>query len=335
MPDTTAPAPPAAAATEKEAALTPDATASVPPAAAAPTENPPSAVVSGAAPAEVKKQATVPKMFGIDVRFIAPILITCIVLVGNLAQGILESYPKTLLAIAAAILTEMVLGRIFTGKIPHLASAYITGISVGILVRSPEFWPYALCSMISITSKYVLRVKGRHLWNPSNFGIAAMLLLASNTVASLSIQWGNSVAPMLVIWALGAFIIWRLKRFHITATYVVSFILFSLVRSAITGHPWLAEVAPITGPMYQLYIFFMITDPKTTVSGKRAQMGVAFMIALVEMVLRLFQCVHAPYFALFLVGPIANLIEIARTSRNSSKSRENLAPTDGGHASPK
>src|SRR5918994_1853851 len=104
---------------------------------------------------------------------------------------------------ALALWAEIVLGRIFYGKIPHLASAYISGISVGILVRSPFFWPYALCSLISITSKYVIRVKGRHIWNPSNFGIAAMLFLAPQTVASLSIQFGNSVWPMLVIWVLG------------------------------------------------------------------------------------------------------------------------------------
>ena len=81
-------------------------------------------------------------------------------------------------------------------------------ISVGILVRSPLLWPYMVCSVLSITSKYVLRVKGRHLWNPSNFGISAMLALAPAAVASLSIQWGNSLGAMLVIWTLGSVIVW-------------------------------------------------------------------------------------------------------------------------------
>jgi enediyne biosynthesis protein E5 len=83
----------------------------------------------------------------------------------------------------------------------------------------------------------------------------------------------------------------------------------------VTGHPWLSEVAPITGPMYQLFIFFMITDPKTTVRPKWAQALVAFLVAAVEAVLRLMEFVHAPYYALFLVGPTANLIEIARARR--------------------
>ena len=75
----------------------------------------------------------------------------------------------------------------------------------------------------------------RHLWNPSNFGVSAMLFLAGESVGSLSIQWGNHVWAMLVIWVIGAFIIWRLRRFHITATYVVAFIAFALLRSWATG----------------------------------------------------------------------------------------------------
>src|SRR5215210_7096139 len=256
-----------------------------------------------------------PKLFGIDHRFVAPVLITLILLAGQLSFGVLESYSKTALAIVIAILVELILGRIFTGKWPHLASAYITGISVGILVRSPAVWPYMWCSVVSIMSKYVLRVQGRHIWNPSNFGISAMLFLASFTGATLSVQWGNSLPPMIVIWILGSLIIYRLKRFHISATYVAAFFLFGFVRSLLTGHVFQAEIAPITGPMYQLFVFFMITDPKTTVHSKRGQCAVAVGVAFVEMILRLLEVVHAPYYALFLVGPTANLIEISLTTR--------------------
>jgi Na+-translocating ferredoxin:NAD+ oxidoreductase RnfD subunit len=259
-----------------------------------------------------------PARYGFDNRYVATLFITCILLVGHLSYGILESYQKTALAIVAAIVAELILGRIFFGKWLNLASAYITGISVGILVRSPAYWPYVLCSVISIMSKYVLRVKGRHIWNPSNFGIAVLLFLAADTMAVLSIQWGNNLLPIVVIWTLGSIIIWRARRFHISATYVLSFFLFAFLRAWITGHPWQAEVAPITGPMYQLFVFFMITDPKTTVRSRLAQCLVAFCVALVEFFLRLDQVVYAPIFALFVVGPAANLIEIwwvMRTTR--------------------
>lgn len=250
-----------------------------------------------------------------DNRYVAPLFITTILLIGHLSYGILESYKKTALAIAISIITELILGRVFFGKWLNLASAYITGISVGILVRSPAYWPYALCSAISIMSKYVLRVKGRHIWNPSNFGIAVLLFLAPETMAVLSIQWGNNYWSLLVIWILGSIIILRARRFHISATYVAAFFLFAFLRSWIIGHPWQAEVAPITGPMYQLFVFFMITDPKTTVRSKLGQCVVAFFVALAEFFLRLDQVVYAPIFALFFVGPAANLLEMWWESR--------------------
>src|SRR5918999_5092603 len=242
------------------------------------------ATPAAATPGEPGKQQ--PKLFGIDARFVAPIFITFILLVGQLTYGILESYAMTVLAIATAIAVELILGRLFAGRWPHLASAYISGISVGILTRSPYAWPFALTSAISITSKYVVRVGDRHLWNPSNFGIAVMLLIAPWAYSTLSVQWGNNIWPMLVIWALGAVITYHVGRIHITATYVVSFFALSYVRSLLTGHSYWAEAAPITGPMYQLFIFFMITDPKTTVrSSKLAQALVAFTVALAETVL--------------------------------------------------
>jgi enediyne biosynthesis protein E5 len=264
-------------------------------------------------------------LLSLDNRYLAPIFITCILLAGHSSFGILESYQKTLLAIGTSIVLELVLGRIFFRKWVHPASAYITGISVGILIRSPAFWPYAVCSAISITSKYVLRIKSRHIGNPSNFGISVMLFLAADAVASLSIQWGNYLWPMLVIWVLGSIIIWRLRRFHITGIYVVSFIAFAFLRSSMTGSPWQSEISPITGPMYQLFIFFMITDPKTTVRSKSGQCLVVFLVALLEMVMRLDQVVYAPFYALFIVGPTAMLIEIWRDSRRASAAKRIVA----------
>ncbi len=257
------------------------------------------------------------KFFSLDNKWIAPMFITTILVVGNLSFGMLESYKKTGIAIVASLITELILSKVYFGKWPILASAYISGISVGILVRSPAVWPYLVCAVVSIMSKYVLRVNNRHIWNPSNFGISVLVFLAPEAVATLSIQWGNYLLPMIVIWCLGSVIIARLKRFHITGTYVAGFILLAFVRSWITGSPWQSEVAPLTGPMYQLFIFFMITDPKTTVKSKKWQAIVVAIVALVEMILRLDQVVYAPFYALFLVGPTALLIEYWFESRKS------------------
>ncbi len=282
---------------------------------------------AGAVLPHTGNRSPVARFFSGDNRYLPPILITTILLVGQLSFGLLESFPRTALAIVAAMVMETFLSRLVTGKFANLASAYISGISVGILLRSPEYWPYALCSAIAITSKYVVRWRGRHLWNPSNLAIVALLLLAPEYISTLSVQWGNTLWPMVIVWILGATITYRVHRLHISATYVISFVALSFLRSTITGHPFMAEVAPITGPMYQLFIFFMITDPKTTVRSRKGQYVVAFLVAAAEMVLRLAENIHAPYYALAIVGPIANIIEIWWTSSRklAAQPREALA----------
>lgn len=250
----------------------------------------------------------------IDPRYLSSGLITLILVFGQLYVGFLHDLSQLFTAIAVALTAEMALGRLLTGRWLNPASAYITGISCGILLRSLSLWPYAIASLLSILSKYVLRFRGRHLWNPSNLGICVVLFAAPGTVAALSEQWGNDLWAMAVIWVLGSVILWRAKRFHVTFTYAASFVVLAFARSMITGTPFLSEVAPITGPMYQLMAFFMVTDPATSVSSRGGRIGVVFLVALAETVLRLFEIVNAPLYALFLVGPAAKALDLRRSA---------------------
>lgn len=264
------------------------------------------------------------RKFQIDSRFVGPILISAILVVGHLFFGILEDWRKTVACFSTSIIVEMAFGYFMIGRLPHIASAWVGGISCGILVRSPEWWPYIVAPAIAILSKYVIRLHGRHLWNPSNFAVAALLLIAPQTVASLSIQWGNHVLPMLVIWLFGGVIVYRLHRFHISGTYVLFFFLFAALRAVLSEETapflirWQQEIAPITGPMYQLFVLFMITDPKTTLQSKKGQVIVAFLVAAMECTLRYFGprlgfdhiATHAAYYALTIMGPSSNLLEI-------------------------
>lgn len=250
------------------------------------------------------------KKFRLPPGYIGPILISAIVVAAHISFGVLDGWEKFAVALIAAMVTESVLHKIVVGEWRNLSSAYISGNSAGILVRSPFLWPFALCAAISIASKYVFRFRGTHIWNPTNFGIVVMLLIASDSMAVLSIQWGNNMWAMLVIWIVGLLVISRVNLANICITYVLSFIFFGWLRSMITGDAFLAEIAPLTGPMYQLFVLFMITDPKTTLKSKTGQNTVAFLIAFAEFFFRLGEAVYAPFYALFIVGPIALIISI-------------------------
>lgn len=261
-----------------------------------------------------------------DRRLVAPLLITLVLFGAHWSYGVLRGYEAIGLAVLSAIAADLLLARLLPGQQHHLSSAYISGISIGILVRSPLLWPYLLGSVLSVMSKYVLRVQGRHLWNPSNFGICALLFLAPHAVAPLSVQWGNELWPMLVIWAIGLNAVWVARRAHITVAYVASFFFFAFVRTLLTDTSLLTEVSPITGPMYQLFALFMITDPRTTVTSPRGAVLVVFLVAFVEMLLRLAEVIYAPFYALFIVGPAALLVEMWRDRRANARQAVAAAP---------
>lgn len=259
--------------------------------------------------------------FTFPVNFIGPLLITALVLAAHISFGVLDGWDKFAAAVVTAVVAELLFHKLVTGKWRNLSSAYISGNSAGILVRSPMIWPFVLTAAISIASKYVLQFRGRHIWNPTNFGVVIMLLIASDSMAVLSIQWGSNMWAMLAIWLVGIITIIKVRKFHICLVYVISFVFFAWVRSLMGEGVFAAEVAPLTGPMYQLFVLFMITDPKTIVSAKKGQMLVAFLIALTEMFFRLGEAVYAPFYALFIIGPLALVIDILYRERREADTK--------------
>jgi hypothetical protein len=262
----------------------------------------------------------------IDPRWFSSSLLTLILVIGQWRFQILgDSYVPWMLALGTALAAEIVLYRLHSGGFPNLLSAYISGNSVAILLKPSGdlLWPFVVCSLLAISSKYVLRYRGRHLWNPTNFSVCVLLVVAAGQVSMLSHQWGNDPAMVAVIWAVGLLTVWRARVLHITLTYLAAFALLAWARTFVNHQPLGAELGPVTGPMYQLFMFFMVTDPRTIVSGRMKQIGVVIVVALVECAIRLlcdFEILHdgnplrlaPPMFALFIVGPIFLYAQLAR-----------------------
>ena len=264
-----------------------------------------------------------------DPKYLIVFLITLVLVAGEARYSILGGYGRLATTLGICLATELLLSWWLRGRVANLASAYITGISLALLIKPQAniLWPFALGAFLAIASKFVLTYRGRHLWNPSNFAIALLVLVAADSVAILSHQWGNDLRINLVIWAFGLAVAARARVLHVTLTYVVCFTLLALLRNAIVGGPLLAELAPITGPMYQLFVFFMVTDPRTTVSTRRGRMVVVAIVAVVESLIRLsgdFQLallrplyVSPPILALAIVGPIAMWWDLHRQARRA------------------
>jgi Na+-translocating ferredoxin:NAD+ oxidoreductase RnfD subunit len=269
----------------------------------------------------------------IDPRYLIAFLITLVLVAAQVRYHMLGSYDRLVVALGACMATEALLSWFDRGKVVNLLSAYISGISLTLLIKPQggALWPFALGGFLAISSKYVLRYRENHLWNPTNFAIAALLLTAPDRVSVLSHQFGNDLTTNLVIWTFGLIIAARVGVIHITLTYVASFLLLNGARALALGQPLLPEIAPITGPMYQLFIFFMITDPRTIVRGRRKQIIVAVVIAVMETLIRFASDKGWPlptafnvapaFFALATVGPVAKWIDLRR-ARSAVKGKE-------------
>lgn len=263
----------------------------------------------------------------LDPRYLIAFLITLVLLAAQFRYHMVGGYSRLAVALLTCVATEALLSWFVRGSVVNLQSAYISGLSLTLLIKpqAGALWPFVLGGFLAIASKYVLQYRNNHLWNPTNFAITALLLATANRISVLSHQWGNDLATNLVIWSFGLVIAARVKVLHITLTYVASFLLLNSARAALLGQPVLPEIAPVTGPMYQLFVFFMITDPRTVVRDRRWQIVVAVLIALAETVIRFgsdqgwpmptaFNVAPA-FLALFIVGPLAKWIDLGRSSR--------------------
>jgi Na+-translocating ferredoxin:NAD+ oxidoreductase RnfD subunit len=258
----------------------------------------------------------------LDPRYLIAGLITLVLVTAQIRYHIVGGYERLALALGVCVATEALLSWFDRGHVVNVLSAYISGISLTLLLKpqGSALWPFVIGGVLAIASKYVLRYRDHHLWNPTNFAIVALLLLAPDRVSVLSHQWGNDLPTNLVIWCFGLVIAARVRVLHITLAYVAAFLLFNGLRSVVLGQPLLAELAPITGPMYQLFIFFMITDPRTVVRDRGKQIVVAVAVALAEVLIRFaadqgwplpVAFTAAPALvALWLVGPAAKWIDL-------------------------
>lgn len=249
-------------------------------------------------------------------------LITVILVIGQWQAGILGGYHRMAIALAVAVLTEALCGKYLRGKIPSLVSAYISGNSVAILAKpiATALWPFVLGSFLAIASKYVFAIKGRHLWNPTNFSICFMLFVAPSSIAVLSHQWSNEGFATGIIYAVGTIVCLRARVLHLTITYILAFLAIAAIRTGFDLAAFERESRPLTGVMYTLFVFFMVTDPRTIVKGWLPQILICILVAIVDHTIRHLGDLNVawiqpllpapPLYALFIVGPPALAISI-------------------------
>lgn len=225
---------------------------------------------------------------------VAAVIIT-IHLLGQVALKFQVSVPQILAAIVTCAILEVAITFIQTRSIVWPASAMLTGSGVALILRvvgtpAGDPWTtfgweiFAVVAGASLLSKYVIRYRGTHIFNPSNIGlVVAFIVLGASRVAPLDFWWAPLTPAMLLAYAVilggGLLITRRLKLLALAAAFWAVLAAGTGVLAA-TGHCMTANwsFTPVcdidywrvivTSPEVMVFLFFMITDPKTVPAGQ-------------------------------------------------------------------
>ncbi len=194
-----------------------------------------------------------------------------------------------------------------------LLSPHISGLAVSMLLYSNQrIWPVVFATAIAVGSKVVFRIqvngRSRHCMNPSNIGIASVLLIFPWVGIAPPYQCTENVSGLwdwaipLIIICSGTFINFRFtSRLPLLSSWLVGFILQAFLRHWLFGNALFPSLTPMTGLAFLLFTFYMITDPPTTPSTTRGQIFFGLSVAFTYGALMAFHVVFGLFFSLVIV----------------------------------
>lgn len=226
-----------------------------------------------------------------------------------LALGVLRrdfslSWAQVALTFVAAFATQAFwLQRLGLRRVGYL-SAIVTGFGLSILVRADNLWAHPLVATLAISSKFIVRFDGRHLFNPANLGAVLAAWVLPGAWLSPG-QWGSDLTASAWFLALGSLVTQRSRRLDTAWCFLAFFVGLCGLRVLLLGQPPQALVHQAGSGALLLFGLFMISDPMTTPVATRARIGFAAFVALVAFVWQyaLFMP-HALVTALFALAPL-------------------------------
>ena len=176
------------------------------------------------------------------------------------------------------VLATQAIGDRIEGRPPNLRSALISGLSLCLLLRTNRTDLALLAAVITIAAKFVVRYRGKHIFNPTNGGIVAMLLLTDQVWVSPG-QWGSVAFFAFLMACLGGLVVNRASRSDVTYAFIAFYGALLFGRSWYLGEPFTIPLHRLESGALLLFTFFMISDPKTTPDSRAGRVLFAALVA--------------------------------------------------------
>jgi enediyne biosynthesis protein E5 len=169
-------------------------------------------------------------------------------------------------------------GDRLTGSRFNPKSALISGLSLCLLLRTNRPEVAVLAAVVTIAGKFIVRVGGKHIFNPTNGGIVAMMLLTNDVWVSPG-QWGSAAFFAFLMACAGGIVVNRAARADVTYAFTAFYAALVFGRSISLGEPLAIPLHRLESGALLLFTFFMISDPKTTPDSRAGRLLFAALVA--------------------------------------------------------
>ena len=204
-------------------------------------------------------------------------------LAGLLAYGIAALDFEVSVARAAAVLGAALVAQFACTRFAKLPaydprSALISGLSLCLLTRTNSMELAVATAVVAIASKFVLRWNGKHVFNPTIFGLVAMMLATGRLWVSPG-QWGNVAFFAFLMACVGGVVVNRAARSDVTLAFLAAWASILFGRALWLGQPPSIPLHMLENGAFLLFSFFMISDPRTTPDSRAGRIVFAALVA--------------------------------------------------------
>ncbi len=223
-----------------------------------------------------------------------------------------NDYLACSLVLVSALMAQSIAFKIVgvPSSFSTMKSALITGLGICLLLKTNHWGISILAVTVAIASKFLIRYRGKHIFNPVNIGLVLTILLSDNAWISPG-QWGSSTLIIFVLGALGFLVLTKAERLDIACTFLLAFGGLLFVKNVLyLGWPIDFWVHQLSNGTLMLFTFFMITDPMTTPNHRKGRILYAILIAIGAFLLSSeFYFYTAPIYVLFVMSAFTPLAD--------------------------
>jgi Na+-transporting NADH:ubiquinone oxidoreductase subunit NqrB len=217
-------------------------------------------------------------VFPSDPRYYQIAVLTSLLIYGVGWLGFDVGISQVAILLASVLLTQFLCGKFVAASPFDPRSALISGLSLCLLLRTNSPLLMVVTAVVTIASKFLIKWNHKHLFNPTNFGIIAIIALSGDVWVSPA-QWGSKLYFGFLMACLGGMVVHRALRSDVSYAFICSYAAFLFGRAFWLGDPWAIPLKQLQSGALLLFTFFMISDPKTTPDSRAGRILFAIIVA--------------------------------------------------------